>query len=127
MVATCHAQRHCQVAVLGLSPRELVLLHDVGQLGLVGEEEGEVGGEDAGLHGLQHLVVLLVVEVVEDVVGLLLEDGDPHAEVVVLHGGAGVHPSQRGLHVDHELVVKSSMINIVADSAHPQAQTLNNQ
>ena len=71
MLATCHAQRHGQVAVLGLRPRELVLLHDVCQLGLVGEEEGEVGGEDAVLHVAQHLLVLLGAQLGEDVVVLL--------------------------------------------------------
>ena len=68
MVATCHAQRHCQVAVLGLSPRELVLLHDVGQLGLVREEQGQVGGENTGLHRLENLVVLLIIQVLENVI-----------------------------------------------------------
>ena len=57
--------------MLGLCPRELVFLHDVGQLRLVGEEEGEVGGEDAVLHVAQHLLVLLGAQLGEDVVVLL--------------------------------------------------------
>ena len=38
---------------------------------LVGEEEGEVGGEDAVLHVAQHLLVLVRVQFGEDVVMLL--------------------------------------------------------
>ena len=36
-------------------PAERVLLDNVGQSGLVGEEEGQVGGQDAVLHVTQHL------------------------------------------------------------------------
>ena len=107
-------------------PVELVLLHDVCQPRLVGEEEGEVGGEDGLLHHVQRLLVLLGVEAVEDAVGLLLEDAHPHAEVVVLHGRAGVDLGQRGLDVDHELVVEAPVVQIVANSPHPLAQTLFN-
>ena len=60
------------------APVKLILLHDVGQTRLVGEEEGEVGGEDGLLHHVQRLLVLLRVQAVEDAVGLLLEDADSH-------------------------------------------------
>ena len=36
-------------------PIKGVLLDNVGEPGLVGEEEGEVGGEDAVLHVADHL------------------------------------------------------------------------
>ena len=118
-------------------------LHDVCQARLVGEEHGEVGGEDCLLHDVQRLLVLLGVQAVEDAVGLLLEDGHPHGEVVVLHGGGGVDLSivmimviirhvgdvlnylgQRRLDVDHELVVVAAVVQVVADGAHPLAQAL---
>ena len=67
-VTAGHAQGHGQAPVLGLSPAELVLLHDVGQLGLVREEQGQVGGENTGLHRLENLVVLLIVQVLENVI-----------------------------------------------------------
>ena len=60
------------------APVKLILLHDVGQPCLVGEEESEVGGEDGLLHHVQRLLVLLRVEAVEDAVSLLLEDANPH-------------------------------------------------
>ncbi len=41
--------------MVGYVPAEAVLLDDVGQPGFVGEEEGEVGGQDAVLHVPQHL------------------------------------------------------------------------
>ena len=51
----------------------------------------------------------------------LLEDGDPHAEVVVLHGGGGVDGGQRGGNVDHKpesleippicIVINKRMVN----------------
>ena len=43
-VTAGHAQGHGQAPVLGLSPAKLVLLDDVGQLGLVREEQGQVSG-----------------------------------------------------------------------------------
>ena len=49
-------------------PGEAALLHDVGQLGLVREEESQVRGENAILHGLQNFLVLLRVQGREDVV-----------------------------------------------------------
>jgi hypothetical protein len=36
-------------------PAEAVLLDNVGQPGLVGEEEGQIRGQDAVLHVTQHL------------------------------------------------------------------------
>ena len=49
------------------------LVHlQLGKLGLVGEEEGEVGGEDAVLHVAQHLLVLLGPEPAQDVAAVLL-------------------------------------------------------
>ena len=37
-------------------PVERVLLHNVGQARLVGEEESQVGGQDAVLHVAQNLI-----------------------------------------------------------------------
>ena len=48
--------------MLSHGPVKARLLDYVGQLGLVREEEGEVCGEDAGLHGLKYLLVLLGVQ-----------------------------------------------------------------
>ena len=53
-------------------PVETVRLHDVGEAGLVGEEESEVGGEDAVLDVADHRLVLLGVQVPQQVVLLLI-------------------------------------------------------
>ena len=82
-VTASHAERHGQVTVIGDVPVKLLLLHNVGQPRLVGEEHGQVGSEDGLLHHVQHVLVLLGVEAVEDAVGLLLQDANPHAEVQV--------------------------------------------
>ena len=76
--------------MLHTAPVEAILLNEMGQFGLVREEEGEVGGEDAVFDVAEDLSVLLRVEFLEDVVILILEDVDGHVEVVVLHGGGGV-------------------------------------
>ena len=52
-------------------PVERVLLHNVGQARLVGEEESQVGGQDAVLHVADHRLVLLRVQVAQQVVLLL--------------------------------------------------------
>ena len=54
----------------------------------------------------------------------LLQDGDSHIEVMVLHGGGGVDRSQGRRGVHHELVVKAPVVQVVTDGSHPQAQTL---
>ena len=66
----------------------------------------------------------LWVETVKDAVGLLLQDGHSHGEVMVLHGGGGVDLRQRRLDINHELVVISAMVKIMTDGAHPLTQTL---
>ena len=43
---------------------------------------------------------------------------------MVLHGGAGVYPSQGRLDVNHELVVEAAMVNVVTNGADPQSKTL---
>ena len=60
--------------MLWVAPVEAVRLHDAGQPGLVGEEEGEVGSQDAVLHVPQHLLVLVWTQLGEDVVILLDKD-----------------------------------------------------
>ncbi len=57
--------------MVGEVPRERALLEDVPQPGLVREEEGEVGGQDAVLDVAQDLAVLLRIQAAEDVVVLL--------------------------------------------------------
>ena len=57
--------------VLRVGPVEAVRLNDAGQPCLVGEEEGQVGGEDAVLHVPQDLLVLVWTQLGEDVVILL--------------------------------------------------------
>ena len=57
-----HTEGHGQPPVLRLGPGEGTVLHYVGQLGLVGEEEGQVRGEDTILHGLENFLVFLGVE-----------------------------------------------------------------
>ena len=105
-------------------PVKHVVLHNVGQPGLVREEHGQVGGQDGFLHHVQNLLVLLGVEAVKDAVGLLLEDADPHGEVVVLHGGGRVDLGQRRLDVNHELVVVASVVQVMADGSYPLTKTL---
>ena len=123
-VTACHAESHGQHPVIRDCPVKTVLLHNVGQASLVGEEQGQVGGEDGLLHHVQHLLVLLRVKTVEDAVGLLLEDADPHVEVVVLHGAGGVHLGQGRLNINHELVVVASVIQIMTDCSNPLSKTL---
>ena len=53
-------------------PVKCVLLHDIGQPCLVGEEESKVGCEDAVLHVADHRLVLLRVQVSQQVVLLLV-------------------------------------------------------
>ena len=57
-------------------PVERVLLHNVGQARLVGEEESQVGGQDAVLHVADHCLVLLRVQVAQQVVLLLITKSD---------------------------------------------------
>ena len=53
-------------------PVEGVLLDNIGQPCLVGEEESEVGGKDAVLDVADHRLVLLGVQVAQQVVLLLI-------------------------------------------------------
>ena len=124
-VTSSHTERHGQHAMVRDGPVEGVLLDNVGQPRFVGEEHGEVSGEDGLLHHIQSLLVLLGVEAVKDAVGLLLEDADPHGEVVVLHGGGRVDLGQRRLDVNHEFVVVASVVQVMADGSNPLAKTLN--
>ena len=55
-------------------PVERVLLHNVGQARLVGEEESQVGGQHAVLHVADHRLVLLRVQVPQQVVLLLSKE-----------------------------------------------------
>ena len=105
-------------------PVKHVVLHNVGQPRLVREEHGQVRGEDRLLHHVQNLLVLLWVEAVKQAVFLSLEDADSHGEMVVLHGGGGVDLGQGGLDVDHELVVVSSVVQIMTDGSYPLSQAL---
>ena len=57
-------------------PVEGVLLDNIGQPCLVGEEESEVGGEDAVLDVADHRLVLLGVQVAQQVVLLLITKSD---------------------------------------------------
>ena len=52
-------------------PREGVLLEDVGQPGLVGEEQGQVGGQNAVLDVAQDLSILVMIQLGKDVVVFL--------------------------------------------------------
>ncbi len=52
-------------------PRERLLLENVPESSLVGEEQREVGGEDAVLDVAQDLPVLVVIQFGKDVVVLL--------------------------------------------------------
>ena len=64
--------RDCEMNLPMVRLQLETLVHlQLGKLGLVGEEEGEVGGEDAVLHVAQHLLVLLGAQLGEDVVVLL--------------------------------------------------------
>ena len=72
----------------------------------------------SGIDVKSFLSVFVGVEFGEDVVVLLLEDVDGHVEVMVFHGGGGVDGSERGPHVDHELVVETAVVEIVANGAH---------
>jgi len=53
-----------------------------------------------------------------------LQNGDGHVEMMVLHGRSGVDGGQRRAHVDHELVVEASMVQIVANGANKHGQRL---
>lgn len=97
-------------------PREGVVLQDVGESGLVGKEEGQVGGQDAVLDVAQDLPIFLGVQLGEDVVVLLLEDVDRHVEVVVLHGGGGVEDGQGRVHFALEGVIRATVVQIVAQT-----------
>ena len=55
-------------------PAEAVGLNDVGQPGLVGEEKGQVCGQDAVLHVPQHLLVLIRAQLAEYIVVLLIKN-----------------------------------------------------
>ena len=76
-------------------PVKHVVLHNVRQLRLVGEEQGQVGGEDGLLHHVQNFFIFLRIEAVKYAVLLPLEDADPHGEVMVLHGGGCVYLGKR--------------------------------
>ena len=99
--------------VFRLCPVKTVCLCDFSQARLVGEEESEVGGEDAVLDVTQHLLVLVWGQLGEDVVILLLQDDYRHVEVVVLHGRGGVDSRKGGANVNHELIVESSVVQIM--------------
>ena len=43
---------------------------------------------------------------------------------MVLHGGGGVDRGQGRLGVHHKLVVEAPVVEVVAESSHPQTQTL---
>ena len=63
-------------------PAEGVGLDDVGQPGLVREEEGQVRGQDAVLHVPQHLLVFIRAQLAEYIV-MLLKNGDKLVKVGV--------------------------------------------
>ena len=67
---------------------------------------------------LPFLSVFVRVEFCEYVVVLLLQDVDCHVEMVVFHGGRGVDGSERRAHIDHEFVIETAVIEIVANAAH---------
>ena len=46
---------------------------------------------------------------------------------MVLHGGGGVDGCQRAPDIDHELVVEAPVVQVMANSPHPLAQTLYNR
>ena len=49
---------------------------------------------------------------------LLLQNGDSHVEMMVFHGGGGVDGCQWAPNINHELVVETSMVQVVADCAN---------
>ena len=57
--------------MLGVAPVEQALLQDAGQFGLVGEEECQVGGQDAVFDVAERLFVLGTGQLAQDVVSLL--------------------------------------------------------
>ena len=65
------------------------------------------------LHVTQYLLVFLRAQLGEDIVVLLLKDDDGHVEVVVLHGRGGVDSRKGGANVNHELIVESSVVQIM--------------
>lgn len=128
----------------GVGESELSVVHGVRQLRLVLEEEREIRRQDAVLYYLEHVPVLLPVELLEDVVPLLEEDilrlpgrdtgrrsdlyllqyGDRLIEVMVLERAGGVHVRERRCRLDHELVVLAPVVEVVAESADEQSQAL---
>ena len=80
-----------------------MLVDQFGQFGAIAEEDGQIRCQNAVLDVAQHLFVIVVVELVEDVVALLLQDGHCLIEVMMFHGRRRVNRSQWGLCVQHEL------------------------
>jgi len=105
-IGGCHGHGLQKVAVLAIVDGEQVLVDQVGQLPLAGEELDQIGGQDAVLDVAQHLLVLVAVEFAEDVVAVLLQDRHRLVEVVVLHGRCRVNVGQRRRRVQHELHVQ---------------------
>ena len=56
----------------------------------------------------------------------LLQDVDGHVEVVVLHGGGGVNGRQRGSDINHELVVETSVVQVVTERTNKHREALKN-
>lgn len=71
-VAGRHRDRLDQHPVLDDAPRELLRLDQAGQLGLVGKEDGQIGGQDAMLYQAEHLLVFAARQLAEDIVTLLI-------------------------------------------------------
>ena len=63
-------------------PRKGVFLENVGEPGLVGEEERQVRGKDAVLDVAQDLAVLLGVQAGEDIVVFLIGTVNPFLELL---------------------------------------------
>lgn len=53
------------------APRELFLLHQSAELGFVGKEDGQIGGQDAVLDEAEYLFVFVARQLAKDVVPLL--------------------------------------------------------
>lgn len=58
------------------APGELLLLDEGRQFGLVREEDGQVGRQNAVLNEAQYLLVLIVGELAENVVSVLEKEVD---------------------------------------------------
>ena len=54
----------------------------------------------------------------------LLKNGDCHVEVVMLQRGGGIEGGEGGGGLSHELVVLSSMVQVVAQTRYVQGQLL---